>query len=480
MELVKAFEKIVGQDRVTTSDAICQSYSYSCFLGMNWVTKPDMVVIAETPDQISRILRVANRHGAPVTPRGAVGQGGHGGPLEGGILLDFTPMEKIILIDVENMKTIAEAGCSFFKLSQELFKRGLMLPTAEYGPGPSVAASAITPVNAFGKTRYGRNIDLVEGFEVVLPTGEIIRVGSMAYADSDFGPFYRYITGPDLVGLFTQANGAFGIVTKVAYRCLKTPKHWAFHSYYWPLEKMEQVKKVLLEGTALEMFDVHVNDRWKYAGLEYVKMMPQLPEDCHFIVYFTVNSDNEAELKAKVKTVEDLCKEHEGTYLPGIAESFFAFWPTFFCPVSNPIAATMAKVVLDVTEGNFMYIYDSLTYPTSWFPEVYTKLMEIGKKYGIWGKPRYTVYDGFAMKSQVICSQTWAFVNYNDPHWVEQIKNCRDEFREWYGKRGGVFQSMLPPLTPDYTWTNQPGAYELLRTIKRALDPNNILSPGSF
>ena len=51
------------------------------------------------------------------------------------------------------LKAVAEAGCSFFKLAQELFKNGLMLPTAEYGPGPNVAASAITPVNARGGTR---------------------------------------------------------------------------------------------------------------------------------------------------------------------------------------------------------------------------------------------------------------------------------------------------------------------------------------
>jgi len=56
----------------------------------------------------------------------------------------------------------------------------------------------------------------------------------------------------------------------------------------------------------------------------------------------------------------------------------------------------------------------------------------------------------------------------------------RNEFRKWYGARGGTFQSMLPPLTPDYTWTNQLGAHGLLKRIKAMLDPNNILSPGSF
>jgi hypothetical protein len=208
--------------------------------------------------------------------------------------------------------------------------------------------------------------------------------------------------------------------------------------------------------------------------------LPPLPEDCHFIVYFTVNAETGEELSIKEKAVHDLAQKYGGTLLPGLAESFFAIWPTFFCPVANPIASAIAQVVLDLVKGNYMYIYDSLTYPTSWFPEVYKRLTEIGRKYDIWESPRFTVFDGFAMKSQVMCSQTWAFVDYNDPHWIEQIRLCRDEFREWFGQKGGVFQSMLPPLTPDFTWENQPGAHALLKNIKAMLDPDGILSPGTF
>ena len=478
MEIVKALEKIVGSDRISTSEAVCLTYSYSPFLGKEWVRKPDIVVLAETAEQVSGILQVANRYKTPVTPKGAVGWTGHGGPMQGGIQLDLTFMDKIISIDTENMKAVAEAGCSFFKLSQELFKQGMMLPTAEYGPGPSVAASALTPVNAFGKTRYGRNIDLVEGFEVVLPDGEIIRVGSMAYADRPFGPFYRYITGPDLVGLFTQSNGAFGIVTKVAYRCLYLPEHWAFPAYYWPLEKIEEVTRVLMKATALEIFDVHINDKWKYTlfGMDE-KEVSFLPEDCYFTVLFSINAGTDQELLSQEQAVEELCRAHEGTFLPGIAETFFTEWPTFFTPICRPRPALPPGVVMP---GNYMYIYDSLNYPLSAFPEVYGKLMDLGKKYEIWGYPRRTVFDGFPMKSQVMCSQTWAFINSRDPHWVERIYQCRDEFRTWFGEKGGTFQTQFPPLVPSYVWTNQSGAFHLLKSIKKLLDPNDILSPGTF
>lgn len=480
MKIVSELEKIVGPDRVSTSEAVCLTYSYGCFIGKRVVRKPDIVVMPQTPEEVSEIIRAANRHNVPVTPKGATGAGGHTGPLRGGILLDMSLMDRIIRIDVDDMKAVAEAGCSFFKLAQELFKQDLMLPTSEYGPGPNVAASVTVPVNAFGKTRYGRNIDLVEGLEVVLPSGKIIRVGSMAYLDSDFGPYYRYITGPDLIGLWAKSNGAFGIITKVAYQCLRRPKFWAFHSYYWPLEKIEDVTKVLMEATALEMFDIHINDKWKYAATDYGSEKPMLPEDCYFIVIFTVNAENEQELKGKEQSVTDICMTYGGTYLQGIAEDFFAEWPTMFNPVSNPNFAKLLSVSRDVLGSTYMYLYDSPNYPISKFPEVYAKLMELGKKYDIWGFPRLTVFDGFVMKSQVMCSQTWAFVNDNDLHWVEQINKCKAEFREWFGTKGGTFQGKLPPMVPDYCWTNQSGTHDLLKSIKKMLDPKNILSPGTF
>ncbi len=484
MGITDELAKIVGAKRVSTSKEVCLSYGFSPALGKDWTTIPDMVVLAETTEQVSQIVKAANKHNVPVTPKGAAGWAGHGGPLKGGILLDLSPMDKILQIDSNNMKAIAEAGCSFFKLSQELFKNNMMLPTAEYGCGPNVAASAITPVNAFGKTRYGRNIDLVEGFEVVLPTGEIVDVGSMAYADTDFGPFYRYITGPDLVGLFTQSNGAFGIVTKVAYSCLRKPAHWAFHTYYWRLDQIKEVTKVMQEAVAVEMFDVHINDRWKYAaGDEKAAQYDQprmLPEDCYFIVYFIVNGENKKELSGKEQTIEEICKRNKGKYLPNIGKEFFTQWPTFFSPASHPILIDMHEMMRELSGGSYVYIYDSPNYPISAFPQVYTKLMELGKKYKIWGFPRMTIYDGFPMKSQTMCSQTWAFIDDNDQYWKEQIFKCRDEFRSWFGKKGGTFQAQLNPAIPEYSWTNQQSAFDLLTLIKKALDPNGILSPMTF
>jgi glycolate oxidase len=469
MKIVGALEKIVGTARVSTSESVCLSYAFNCYYGKDIVVKPDIIVMAETVEQVSKIVKAANQYKVPITPKGAVGGAGHGGALKGGILLDLVLMDRILSVDAINMKTVAEAGCSFFKLSQELFKNGLMLPTAAYGPGPNVAASALTPATAYGGNRYGPNINLVEGFEVVLPSGEVIRVGSMAYADSEFGPYFRYITGPDLVGLFTKANGAFGIVTKIAYQCLHRPKHWAFHSYYWPLEKIGDLTKALMETTAAEVFDAHIVNRMRL-GRE------PLPDGCDLVLLFTTNGDNAQQLNGNEQNIDDICKAHGGTYLPEVAKKFHTILPGSFFPPGNLPPPDLTQPVK--RPRMYLYIFDELMFPSSWLPTIYTKILEVFKKHGLEMVP--TGADGFVLHGQTISWQTTVFIDDGNRDLVERYHKCQDEFREWFLGKGGTYQLRLPPHVPDSVWTNQLGAFNLLKGIKSFLDPNNILSPGTF
>ena len=263
MDIVHALESIVGPERVTNEKAVCAGYKYNPWLGREWTEHlwPDIVVLAETTEQVAAIVKAANSHRVPITPKGALGGGGLGGAFHGGILLDLSLMDRIVSIDAMTLKAVVEPGCSFYRLAQELWKRGLHLPTPFYGPAATVASSAILPATGYGKTRYGPLIDLVEGFEVVLPSGEVTRVGAMAYAHTDFGPFYRYITGPDLVGLFAKANGALGIVTKIVYQCLKRPKHIAFHAYHWPRDAIDAVQRTIVDATNIEERQVSMERR---------------------------------------------------------------------------------------------------------------------------------------------------------------------------------------------------------------------------
>jgi FAD/FMN-containing dehydrogenase len=320
---------------------------------------------------------------------------------------------------------------------------------------------------------------LVEGFEVVLPSGEIIQVGSMAYVDTPFGPYHRHITGPDLVGLFTKANGAFGIVTKIAYRCLHKPQHWAYHAYQWPAENIEGITKAIMEATALEMFDVHFIDKWALEGPAFgEEEQNMLPKDCAFVLIVTMNAENTQDLNIKEKIIEDVCKTHGGTYLPDFGEDFHARWPTWYNVIAHmvPPPSKITKKIPRVS----VYTFDEIIHPSSMLPAIYNKLMEICKKYGFWEIPQHATFIGFVSAGQIISSQPGVCIDDSDPSSLERFHKCQDEFRKWFGEMGGTFQYRLPPLVPDYAWTNQMGTFNLLKNIKALLDPNNILSPGTF
>ena len=119
MSIIQALEKIVGPSRITKKKAVCEAYKYNCFLGREWEMKPDIVVMAETTEQVSEIVKAANEYRVPIYPKGSMGGGGLGGAFRGGILLDLSLMEKIISINTETLKAVVEAGCSFYKLAQE-------------------------------------------------------------------------------------------------------------------------------------------------------------------------------------------------------------------------------------------------------------------------------------------------------------------------------------------------------------------------
>lgn len=484
MSFYERVQQIVGPDYVSASPDVIRSYAYNCFLGNAQSRFADMIIMPRNTQEVSEVIKAANKYKVHITPKGHAGGTGHGGPLKGGALLDLSLMDKVISIDPVNYKAVAECGCSFFKLSQEIFKKGMMLPTTEYTCGPNVAASAITPVNAFGKTRYGRNCDLVEGFEVVLPNGEICAVGSLAYENTYFGPFYRYIHGPDLVGLFVMSNGAFGIVTKVAYACQKRPDHWGSSSYYWREEEIGLVTEAMLEATSLELFDIHLNDRWKFDFMSSItkdKTAKRLPDDAYFTLLITLNAFSEEELAAKEHIVEDLMKKYKGVKMGSEAgDAFFSTWPTIHAFNTHPLTNEMFTCLYELNKTNYMFIYDSLNYPTSKFPEVYAKIKEACMRHNLWGLPRPSIFDCFPMKNEVICSQTWSLVNTRDKQQFDAMYACRDEFREWFGAMGGTHQQHLPPIIPNYGWTNQMSSYELCGIIKKALDPNDILSPGTF
>jgi len=176
---------------------------------------PDFVVFPNSTEDVVEIVKLAGRHRIPFLPRGA-GTSLSGGaiPVDGGIVLELSRMNRILSIDYENRFAVVQPGVVNLHVTQAVKKRNLY-----YAPDPSsqivstIGGNVAENAGGPHTLKYGVTTNHVFALEVVLPDGEVCELGTVA-GDS---------LGYDLVGPFVGSEGTFGIVTKIAVRLLSTP-----------------------------------------------------------------------------------------------------------------------------------------------------------------------------------------------------------------------------------------------------------------
>jgi glycolate oxidase len=212
--VIPKIEAIVGREHVTTAEEDLLCYAYDA---TNQHCRPDAVAFPANANQVSDILRLANKYRFFVVPRGA-GTGMTGGALavQGGLVLVMTRFSRILTIDTDNLVAEAEPGVVTGHFQEVVEEKGLFYP-----PDPSSAPFSTLGGNvaecAGGPRalKYGVTRDYVLGLEVVLPTGEIIRTGVRTA---------KGVVGYDLTRLMVGSEGTLGIITKILLRLLPLPE----------------------------------------------------------------------------------------------------------------------------------------------------------------------------------------------------------------------------------------------------------------
>jgi D-lactate dehydrogenase (cytochrome) len=177
---------------------------------------PDVVVYPVSTDEVSRVLAFAAEEGVPVTPFGAGSSlEGHVIPIEGGISLDLSRMDRVLAIEPENLTASVEAGVTRGALERAAGEHGLWFPV---DPGADATLGGMAATNASGTTtlRFGKMRPNVLALEAVLPGGEVIRTGSRALKTS---------AGYDLTGLLVGSEGTLGVITGLTLRLYGIPEH---------------------------------------------------------------------------------------------------------------------------------------------------------------------------------------------------------------------------------------------------------------
>jgi FAD/FMN-containing dehydrogenase len=218
----RELESAVGSHNVSENIGVLQSYSKQPFPpGFLGRKKPDAVVLPESVRDVQAVIKLANRYKFAYIPTGNYNWDVP--RQDNTVIIDLKKMNKIVEIDEKNMHAVVEPGVTHSQLQAECMKRGLVCNSTWGGSPCSVLANSIFFGVGGLSYRFGMNRVLLS-MEWVLPTGEVMKTGSLsAEGDSYFWPGGP---GPDLRGLirgFFGVSGGLGVVTRIGVKLLPWP-----------------------------------------------------------------------------------------------------------------------------------------------------------------------------------------------------------------------------------------------------------------
>ena len=358
--LVEELRQIVGKANVLDSGVDMQLYQYDAYLEER---RPDAVVFVNSTDEVAGVVKLCNKHGVPFVPRGG-GTNLSGGtiPFKGGVVIEMIRMNRILEIDRPNLRARVQPGMFNLEFGNTLIPLGY-----QYLPDPASQKAATLGGNVAENSggphcfKYGVTTNHVMGLTVVLPDGQVAKIGGKA-PDTP---------GYDLPGVFVGSEGTLGVCTELVVRILRLAEGVkTLLAIYDSIEEgSETVSAIVAAGmvpATLEMMDqlvIKAVEESIHCGF---------PLDCATVLIIEVDGLKD-DLEIQTQAIVDLCKAHGAREVRVAKDDAERAMLWAGRRGAFGAVARLAPSYL-VCDG---------TVPRTALPKVLRKVAEVGKKYNL-------------------------------------------------------------------------------------------------
>jgi glycolate oxidase len=452
-EIIQQLQAIVGAEHVTTAREVVIENSQDA---LKQVFPADAIVFPRTAEEIAAIMRLANEHRFYVTARGGgVGYTGGAVPVRGGVVLATKRLNQILEINKADLVAVTEPGVTNYELQKAAEAEGLFYPPdpaswRESFIGGNIAENAGGPRCA----KYGATKQFVLGLDFVTPTGELIRAG---------GRTTKNATGYNLASLLVGSEGMLGIITRCILRLLPLPeaKRTAlaiFATAEAACRCVASFSDAHILPTALELLDrVSINaiEDYEPSGL---------PREAGALLIIEVDGLKET-VAREAEIVREVCR------VSGAIE----FREAATEAEAAAIWEVRRKLSPAVKRTGARKINEDVVVPRSRIPELLAFIEDVERRYNFLIPTFGHAGDGNLHVNVMLPRDT-----------EEQRERGERAVREIFERsvalggtisgEHGIGYAKAPYL--DIALTRP--TIELMKTIKRALDPNGILNPGKM
>jgi glycolate oxidase len=417
---------------------------------------PDVIISPRNKLEIQEIVKLCAQHKLPIISRGSGTNLSAGTtPIKGGVVLLFNHMNKILELDEENMAVTVQPGVITKTLSDYVEQRGLFYP-----PDPSsmkistIGGNISENSGGLRGLKYGVTKDYVIGLEAVLPNGEVIKTG---------GKLAKDVAGYDLTSLLVGSEGTLAVITEAILKLIpKPPYQETILAMYQSLDNAAETVSAILAQKIIPATLEFMDQGTIQAVEEYSQI--GLPLNCEAILLIEQDGTFE-NVKEDMALIEEICKQH-GAFTVQKAETE---------EEANKLKTARREALSALARLRPTLILEDATVPRSKIPDMVREITKIANKYNV-----------------KICTFGHAGDGNLHPTCLTDLRN-EDEMKRVEKAFAEIFQVSIDlggtitgehgvgaMKAPYLEWKIGKTGIDLMRSIKKAIDPLNIMNPGKM